>query len=105
MPHKQELRHIRVTAFDDAALRSMETIGAIRTSKMPLPKKLRAAVKLRRTLVDSLKEMKTNKDHYDFGQTQLKVLDILLSKARTAKKEEDLFDIWRMTCYLKLEKK
>ena len=106
MPHRERLRNIRVNMFDNG-LRNVaqSVIPGLRLRKISNMKKMKEAAKIRRNLVESLKEMKENQEQYGFGPIQLKVLDILTKQTRKAKSEEDLIDVWRKTRFLKNGKK
>ena len=105
MSRIQTMRNARMESFEEAILSTITNITQIRTSKRTLVQRLKRAVKLRRSLVNSLQEMKTNKEAYGFGPTQLKALDTLIEKTRKAKSEQDLRDVWRNTCFLKNQSK
>jgi len=104
MPLKYALRNARVNSFDSAALEAIERINDIKKKQIPLARKLKMSVKLKRGLVASLQEMKENSKMYDFGPIQLRVVDTLLINLKKARSTEDLFDVWRLICYLKNDK-
>jgi len=58
----------------------------------------------RHSLLKSLIDIKRNRDAYDFGPTQLKLLDVLIRKSRTRMTLEDLQTMHRLTCSLGLKK-
>lgn len=102
MPHREILRNLRVRIFDDILFHTaQEIIPALRLKKITNAQKIKEAAKFRRNLTKSLEEMRAHQEQYEFGPIQLKVLDTLIAKARKAKSEKDLMDIWRNTCFLK----
>jgi hypothetical protein len=105
MPHRERLRTARVTVFDEGLLNiAQNVVPQLRLRKIS-DAQMRIAAKLRRNLVNSLKEMQQNQEQYGFGPLQLKALGILIEKTRKAKSEADLLTVWRNTCFLKNAKK
>ncbi len=96
MPHKEALRSAISNAMHDSHEFILQSMHVAKTQKIPL--------KVRINVLRSLAELKRNKEAYDFGPTQLILLDRLIKEARRANTPEKLHNIHRLTCGLGIKK-
>jgi len=73
-------------------------------NKMRIEKRAKLTRTERLHIIKTLSEVKSNSSHYDLGEKQTIIVNILLQRARKAKTFDDLFEIHSKTCSLGLEK-
>jgi hypothetical protein len=95
MPHKDALRATRSNMLHDSHESILRRMQITNTTKIPLD--------CRKGILRGLVDLKRDKECYDFGPTQLILLDRLIKKARRLKTPEDLSNIHRLTCGLGLK--
>gem|GEM_PF-2029531 len=93
---QSRVRHNRAVAIHLGFESALENMRAQHTKAVPLA--------VRRGLTRSLIELKRNREGYDFGPTQLKILDTLINLSRKANTYEQVQTVHRLTCNLGLGK-
>ncbi|MDD4251034.1 MAG: hypothetical protein PHX27_02475 [Candidatus ainarchaeum sp.] len=95
-PKGSEIRKIRSNLLHKSNKFNLEHMQTLKMKTVPM--------KMRHSVTRSLIDLKRNKAVYDFGPTQLKILDVLIKKSMNMKTPKDLQDIHRVTCNLGLDK-